>query len=190
MKGTSVSMLDARCLPYKVMTTLPDTGVKFSPHSVDLRVFKDRIEVPYQNGDESKVYKIFLSLSRGNYGNSRYWLICPIMSCSKRVRKLYLTKDQDNMPLYICRHCLKLVYRSQNRIELDRIIDRKWALVHELGSNSDLISDREKPKWMHWKIFNRIREEIEYLDHEAERRICFMFGYSSMSEAFKKVFKS
>jgi hypothetical protein len=186
----SYKCLDARSFPYRVMTTLPAAGVRFSPHDVELHIFKDKIEVLYQVGGERRIYKIPLSVSPGNYGNSRYWLICPIKSCSKRVRKLYLTRDPDDMPLYLCRHCLKLVYRSQNRTELNRIIDRKWALVHQLGSNSDLISDREKPKWMHWKIFNRIREEIEYLNDEAERGICLMFGYASMSEAFKKVLKS
>lgn len=58
-------------------------------------------------------YKIPLTSTPCNYGNVRYWFICPWYKngnyCGRRVGTLY--KDGD---YFACRHCYNLTYSSRN----------------------------------------------------------------------------
>jgi hypothetical protein len=45
---------------------------------------------------------------------------------------------------------------------LDRVISKKWKMVRELGCESDCIRSEDKPKWMHWKTFDHIWEQIQH----------------------------
>ena len=163
--------IDARSFTYNLMKKIPSQGMKSEAHGVEIMIFGDKLEVHYREGDKHIGYRIFFSLSDCNYGNQRYWFLCPALGCSKRVRKLFLVSGKDGLPQYICRHCLNLAFRSQNSTELDRVIDRKWDLVRKLGCDSFNIFNQDKPKGMHWKTFNRIREMVENLHEEADRKI-------------------
>lgn len=87
--------------------------------------------------------------------------ICTNSKCRRRSKKLYL----GHQGILSCRKCLKLAYVSQNCTPPDRALNKKWALVHKLGADSDFIT--EKPKGMHRKTFDRIRAKIEALDDQA-----------------------
>lgn len=166
--------LDAKEFPSKFMQTIPDQGWQANVFGIPLRVLKDRLEI-HQGYDEAHSYfKILFSFTRGNYGNSRYWLTCPNPVCQKRCRKLFLVKDVHGVPIFICRHCLNLAHKSQNKSFLDRLIDKKWKLIRRLGGqSSDMIN---KPKGMHWKTFERLKKEIENLDHQITYGIASRFG--------------
>ena len=68
-----------------------------------------------------------------------------LRNSSESIRKLYLTRQG----YFFCRKCLDLAYVTQNRSRLDRIIDKKWELIHKLGGESSFVSDSQKPKGMH-----------------------------------------
>ncbi len=48
--------------------------------------------------------------------------------------------------------------------------------MHKLGASSDFILNSEKPKGMHWKTFDKKRELISELDHQATMGIMERFG--------------
>jgi hypothetical protein len=75
----------------------------------------------------------------------------------------------------LCRKCLNLAYTTQNRSEADRIIDKKWHLIRKYGGDSEWTM--KKPKGMHHKTFDRIRDEISKLDEMATLKIAEMFGF-------------
>lgn len=169
--------IDARSFPYRYMINIPKVGVPVFAYGMEFQfqIFQNRLEVYHKNDDLHGGFTIPFSLSQGHYGNKRYWFVCPNPSCSKRCRKLFLAKAPNGISFFLCRLCLNLAYRSQNRNKLNRIIDKKWGLVRKLGCESDLIFDSQKPKWMQWKTFNRIREEIDRLDDEAMCGIAALF---------------
>lgn len=113
-------------------------------------------------------YRISVNATACHYGGERHWFLCPL--CQKRSKKLYL----HSQGIFICRKCLNLAYSSQNRSQLERIISKKWALIHKLGGNSDFIT--HKPKRMHQKTFDRIQKEIRRLDELADQGIVERFG--------------
>lgn len=163
--------IDTRLFPYWRMKKLPDNGFQCLIQKMGFGIYKERLDIFMREGEQKIGYTIKFSLSRANYGNYRYWFICPNSQCGQRCRKLFQTKGSEGMLYFLCRHCLELVFRSQNRIELDRIIDRKWKLIHSLRCDSPWIQNSARPKGMHRRTFEKIREEIERLDDEADRRI-------------------
>ena len=56
-------------------------------------------------------YRIELTKTQCNYGGSRYWFLCPLSGCRKRVGVLY--KPFYNY-YFGCRHCFNLTYLSRN----------------------------------------------------------------------------
>ena len=55
------------------------------------------------------------------YGGERYWFICPLSGCGRRVAKLYLPIGAK---YFGCRHCYNLSYASRNvsRTAMDRLL--------------------------------------------------------------------
>lgn len=180
----SYRSIDARMFPFKVMQKIPDAGITLPLHGVNTLVKRDHMELLHGQGENKSTIRIEFDFSRGNYGNSRYWMRCPLLHCKRRCRKLYLIRVKE-IACFVCRCCLNLAYRSQNRTALDRIIDKKWGLVHKLKCDSDNICDREKPKWMHWKTFNRTRDQIEELHDIADAAIFGRFQMDGLGEDLK-----
>jgi len=42
------------------------------------------------------------------------------------------------------------------------MLDKKWAIIDKLGGHWPDIN--EKPKWMHWKMFHRLIDQMKALD--------------------------
>jgi hypothetical protein len=116
------------------------------------------------------IYSIPVVTTKCNYGGERHWFLCPNPACNQRRKKLYLLSNG----LFLCRKCLNLVYTSQNRCHLERIIDKKWTLIDKLGGDSDCIL--QKPPRMHRKTFDKIQEEIWRLNDLADQGIIKRFG--------------
>ena len=138
------------------------------------------------NWPDAQVVRIPFAQTAVNYGNTRYWIHCPLPKCQRRCGRLYLCRISDGVYAFICRKCLNLAYRSQNKGILDRMIDKKWNLIHKLEGDSNW--DFNKPKWMHWKTFYRMKEEVETLD-----RIIILCGAAKFShlkgcEMFSELF--
>ena len=54
-------------------------------------------------------YQISLLATRCNYGGLRWWLVCPVLGCGRKVAKLYLPPGAR---YFGCRHCYDLTYES------------------------------------------------------------------------------
>jgi len=54
-------------------------------------------------------YKILLVTTRPHFGGVRWWFVCPLVGCGRRVGKLYLPPGSR---YYGCRHCYQLTYES------------------------------------------------------------------------------
>ena len=67
-----------------------------------------------------------------NYGGERYWFICPLSGCSRRVAKLY---KPIGAKYFGCRHCYNLSYASRNvsRTAMDRLL----GIWLKCGGNRD-----------------------------------------------------
>lgn len=86
-----------------------------------------------QNGVNHQLH-IQITTTPCNYGNHRYWFICPDIDCGNRAAKLYLADGQ-----FKCRKCHKLNYLIQQcnkehvaRINMQRMrIKLGWPLDRE-----------------------------------------------------------
>jgi hypothetical protein len=82
-----------------------------------------------------------------NYGGVRWWFACP--SCNRRAAILYITGGR-----LCCIKCGRFSYASQR----GDVMDRAWIKQRKLESR--LIDGCHKPKGMHWKTYERLRDEI------------------------------
>lgn len=84
---------------------------------------------------------------------------CP--DCGRRCCLLYLAER------CACRQCLRLAYPVQFETKLDQGFRRAWKarmkLVQPNGRSAcgDFIFDSQRPKGMHWRTFNRLRDEAD-----------------------------
>ena len=90
-----------------------------------------RIRLTYTQTDrisckvkEELEYTIDLTETPCNFGNKRYWFLCPVSNCGRRVGKLYLP---PRAKLFGCRMCYDLTYQSC------RDSNTKFARLLKLG---------------------------------------------------------
>jgi hypothetical protein len=166
--------LSSGCFKYQEMQKLSDHGVELTFQGVKIIVKKNRLEISRGVPGNAWILYVPLSLSKTNYGNYRYWLKCPYPYCQKRCGRLYLYKNPE--PVFLCRICLNLVYLSQNKTRLDRLIAKKWTLIDRLEANMSAVT--AKPKWMHTKTFNRHTKQLETQESEIDIAMGLKFSYS------------
>src|SRR5437016_2001876 len=65
--------------------------------------------VTWANGQSSQRVSVKVVLTFPNYGRTRQWFECPV--CHRRVAKLFSPDPAQSE--FRCRHCYRLVYRSQ-----------------------------------------------------------------------------
>jgi hypothetical protein len=58
---------------------------------------------------ESATYEVRLTATRPHFGGVRWWFLCPLSRCARRVGKLYLPPSGR---YFGCRHCHGLTYTS------------------------------------------------------------------------------
>ena len=148
----------------KWWSTWMDEKQARSSISFNIRTLPDEapyFQAIYSNTDtkEKFDYKIFLTTTWPNYGGKRWWFICPINRCRKRVRKLYLTATY-----FACRKCLNLAYNSQSEPIHSRMLSKARKIHVKLGGSGCIDDEVCKPKGMHQKTFNRLIEKMEYYD--------------------------
>jgi hypothetical protein len=88
-----------------------------------------------------------------NYGGHRTWFLCP--RCRKRIAILYGAGK-----FFLCRHCYDLAYGSQQETTGDRLMRKQRKIRERLGASESLVDPiLFKPKGMHQKTFDRLRQE-------------------------------
>ncbi len=95
-----------------------------------------------------------------NYGGGRKWFLCP--SCSRRVAILC-----SGGKLFLCRHCYRLPYNSQQQGYIDRLIAKKHRIGRLIFEGYDGDGWRKK-KWLHRKTFDRLWSDYNLLDSEID----------------------
>ncbi|RRV36861.1 hypothetical protein EGJ86_14605 [Pseudomonas sp. o96-267] len=108
-------------------------------------------------------YPVAIGWTPCHLGGERPWLHCP--NCARRVAKLY------GGAVFICRHCMRLNYPSQQASKRDRAMDRVWTLRHKLGCDAgpfDYPAEYiRRPKGMHQKTFARRIEQLSRIEAQA-----------------------
>jgi len=125
--------------------------------SLQLEMRDSRIVVRYQyhrSGDPWRAVEEIISLDRTrcNYGGERLWFLCP--HCGTRIAVLYGAGAR-----FLCRHCYQLTYASQSEDILSRTQRKARKIRERLGASENLTEPLwRKPKGMHWKTFERLRQ--------------------------------
>jgi hypothetical protein len=116
-----------------------------------------------KNGGEWRDVDEIISLvtTPCHFGGERIWFRCP--SCSKRAAKLYSASAY-----FRCQRCCRAPYASQQETDLDRANRKARKLRRKLNDDGG-IGDPiwKKPKGMHWRTFERLREKVERQDEIA-----------------------
>jgi hypothetical protein len=96
------------------------------------------------------------------FGGEQPWFICDVsingVYCGRRVAKLY-----SGGRLFACRHCYRLSYAVQRGGQMDRAHRHLARLHRKIGADYDSpgMPPPPKPKWMRWKTYSRITQQIE-----------------------------
>jgi hypothetical protein len=130
--------------------------------SINVRTEAGLVKLSYsccRNGGEWEKldYPIKLQTTACHYGGVRYWFICPLEGCGRRVALLYLGDKY-----FTCRHCYKLAYRCQRETADDRAARRADKIRAKLDWKLGILNLRGcKPKGMHWKTYHRLIAEYD-----------------------------
>jgi len=121
------------------------------------------LEVSYRHKKGEKDWQpisqsIPLERTTCHFGGHRLWFSCP--RCNSRVTKLY-----GLQALFLCRHCYRLPYSSQNQSRLDRLMSEKHKLGTRIFERYEQGEGRGKKKGMHWKTYYRLHSLYRELDH-------------------------
>lgn len=130
--------------------------------SIQFACQQDYLQLNYRykaNGEEWALVEEFICFDRTscNYGGERLWFLCPC--CNKRVALLCLYRAR-----FLCRHCHKLSYSSQQESGMDRVINRKHNLGERIFEDYEYGEGWRKKKGMHQKTFDRLRKR--YVKYE------------------------
>jgi hypothetical protein len=103
--------------------------------------------------------RVLMTWTNCALGGQRAWFICAVYTngrrCGRRIAKLYQAGD-----LFACRQCYGLAYQSQQENPRDRAISRVQKMRMRLGGSPNLLEPfPEKPRWMHWRTYHRLRTE-------------------------------
>lgn len=109
-------------------------------------------------GAEDERYPVRIVRTPCNLGGSRPWFICPALGCGRRVAILY------GGGIFACRHCYQLAYASAREDAGDRATRRADRIRARLGWEPGILNGNgDKPKWMRWRTFYRLRDAHDRL---------------------------
>lgn len=95
-----------------------------------------------------------------HFGGFRYFFRCP--KCNNRMRKLYRYGC-----IFVCRKCLNLGYRSQSVASSQRFWLMGKKIVTALEEQGGSLY--EKPKWMRWATFEKLKAKHHEYEWKSER---------------------
>lgn len=95
---------------------------------------------------------VSLTTTPCNFGGARYWFVCPVQGCSRRITKLYFLGGR-----YACRHCHCLAYRAQHENAYGRGLLKAQRIRMKLGGSANMqLPFPEKPRRMRWATYYRL----------------------------------
>lgn len=106
---------------------------------------------------------VAIEKTRAGFGGSRNWFLCPY--CERRCAILYLVPPEYRLA---CRLCHDGRYNCEHRSPKDRRLLKAFKTRERLGQRKDGIVPPfpDKPKWMRWHTYLRIRKEALKLENE------------------------
>ena len=140
---------------------------------IALKADVDRIRLSYKarvaEGEWQDVEEdVRIARAPCRFGGTRAYFICPGIvngvACRRRVTKLHGAGRY-----FLCRHCYRLTYASQNEGVLDRTHRRIRKINRRLGRGDrppDMIP--AKPKGMWARTYQRLRDRIDEDESRAE----------------------
>jgi hypothetical protein len=106
-------------------------------------------------------YRVSVVWTACNFGGERPWFVCPNLRCGRRAAKVYLCGGH-----FVCRLCTGLAYQSQRENASGRMMVKAQKIRAKLGGGPDLSEPfPPKPLGMHWRTYERLRDEEEWLNH-------------------------
>ena len=120
--------------------------------SYDNRIVLDYRYREYSGEWESVRETIMMDWTPCHYGGTRPWFRCP--GCARRVGVLC-----GYGKWFLCRHCHRLPYASQQQSHHDRMMDQAWKIRKRLEVGESLfepLGPWHKPKRMHWRTFAKL----------------------------------
>ncbi len=134
---------------------------------IDIEGGRDQINLSYRvrSGDEdwqSVEQRVPIRWTPCRFGGERPWFVCDVRSngvyCGRHVAKLYGAGR-----LFACRRCYRLGYGVQRGGPMDRAHHHVARLHRKLGASYEGPErpPPPKPKWMRWKTYSRIANQIE-----------------------------
>jgi hypothetical protein len=141
---------------------------------IELIAHEDHVTCTYRRvirgrEPEQISYDVPVSWTEPNYGGRRAWFHCSHPWCRRRVGRLFLDD-----PHLVCRSCAGVVYRSQARPEPKHVrkVERANAVRVELGGRP-VLNDPfpPRPRGMHQKTYERLRQEVQEIERAEEARI-------------------
>lgn len=131
---------------------------------LDLFFTGSTILVSYQV-KENWAYHIKYAEKNTQFNGKRYWFICPIHGCKKRVDKLYL-KDE----IFGCRTCHKLLYPSQNCSKFNLPLYKLRRIEKKLKGEGVWGYPPPRPKGMHRNTYEQLSKEYSDIYWEIMRK--------------------
>ncbi len=135
--------------------------VKESKDRVCLIIFKNSLVATLQDDDSLRVcfsggsYTISVEKRPCHYGGHYYFFHCP--ACNARMRKLYCIDG-----VYLCRKCAHLGYFSQRLGPVERHLMASKKIEECLKYRAGSLE--QKPVWMKWYTFQRIKAKHHSLE--------------------------
>lgn len=146
--------------------------------SINYKLSENEITLIYRTRKNSEEWQdvaeaIKLVSTPCNFGGERKWFECP--NCTKKVLILYGGK------FFRCRNCHGLVHPSVNESKLDRssraLARYQSKLAPDLDLNAlDGLDWLEKPKWMRYRTFYRMKAKGMLKQKEMCQRMIDSFG--------------
>jgi hypothetical protein len=128
--------------------------------NIGLYAFQNHAELRYTCNGESVVQRVSYRYTPTNFGGHRQRFECP--RCWRPCDVLYGGRR------FYCRQCWRLTYQSQYDQWWERARNKAEKVRTQLGKPGFITPDAvdmfpEKPKWMRWRTYERLRAEDERL---------------------------
>ena len=146
----------------------PSGNISFRTHENSMELIYSYRSAGEDDWQEVNEYVPF-TFTAQNLGGRRRWFVC--LSCGRKCAVLYGGTH------YRCRKCWNLAYQSQHETPPFRALSQAQKYRRRHGG-SEYTDDPfpEKPKGMHWRTYERIRERGEALDERADWLAMATFG--------------